>query len=471
MNITYKVRQKSDYINVIYRITNEDSTSHSIGFATYMYIELGSNNEPISNLKGMRGMKITNQNDRIVYLVVRNSYDIIDVDTYNYEGNGNSAQNNRWKNRTSWEEKGTDYNPKISFSWQDKVLQPKQSIELIYALGSGEYMREFDFDISLPKNSFFTPGSSLKVDLFVESFNKGDKLIINRDVNKTQLLNVLNTTDTGVKINASDNIDLSAKSGYYTLNYLLTVNGEETMSKSATILVTDAPTIKLLSEVKRFYYSGEFVELEFEIWDDTYANIYVFENDLLYNNEVIICNRKAKIAKLNFSIPDYLVGTQHNITFRAGDEFGIESNTLQFTYTIIENKSPILEVFTNFNVYYPASSIVKVKGRYNDPDGGDAVCLYTSINNSNVSCVECTNLTSKEWHFFNFDLSLPQEAKTTNIFRFYCIDDKQGRSNAVIRTITLIDMRLLCRRECATACNKVVGYLKRFTILLFILIE
>lgn len=449
LNTTWKARRKSDYINVIYTLTNLDTVQHSVGLATSWFAYFKSQFALMDNIPGFKGIFINNSGVN-ASLLLRDSYDVTNVDTYIYRGNSGSIADgisDRWKNRTQWDPKFQDSFSQLSFSWQNRTIKPQETIQFEYAIGEGEYKKEFGVNILTNIEPYYSPSTQLIIKLQIDTLYSNDTFAVYREIdgqNQTQLLNYI---DTGEPVNYTDTISLPSSIGWHTITYTATDNGTVADVRTINILIDHPPTITLVSETRESYYIGENVSLTIDVYDDTLATLKIFDTNQNYYMQNISCYQSVNRTIATYTIPNYAIESIHMVTIVAVNEFGLSSKTIQFSYTVIDNKPPDVIIDTKLDAYYTSSSKIDISGRFRDLDGQSTVCLFSSINNSLIQSRGCQYLSGTDYEDFEFTFETPFMINTINVLRIYAVDQKQGYSTPFVHTFAVVPESFGCSDE------------------------
>ncbi|EAY06510.1 hypothetical protein TVAG_257490 [Trichomonas vaginalis G3] len=137
--LLYENVESSDYINIIYDVTNKGTRSHSLGISTYagLWIDNQEFNTVINPLEGNLGFEGI-YNDHSAKFILRGTERVTDVDTIFYRKTNDAsdwATKNLWKNRSSYDTKPAGTDSSFAFSWQNRNFEPKEEKNFSFLIG------------------------------------------------------------------------------------------------------------------------------------------------------------------------------------------------------------------------------------------------------------------------------------------------------------------------------------------------
>lgn len=129
-----------NYVRIVYKVTNNSSSTKTIGVASCADIQIGSNDyAPISNLSGNRGFTMSGDGHSFNFLG-RSTYGVVDVDTY-WFGQYQVNRERKWNMSTTYDYAGQSSrrgDSGMAYSWQNRKLEPGETIELSVLIGIGD---------------------------------------------------------------------------------------------------------------------------------------------------------------------------------------------------------------------------------------------------------------------------------------------------------------------------------------------
>lgn len=283
----------------------------------------------------------------------------------------------------------------------------------------------------LQKN--FIPGSTISLDFNLSSMGNDEEAKIFRSINDTADTLIKTHPDDGNVFNFLDSFDLPFISGKYNIKYTVQSKSNTNTTTTIEILVTKTPQLQILNNPKPKYTKEESISLEIELSDDTYADLHVNDSPCFNQQFRIICNNILNRTKIEFNIPKaYEVGSTHNFTIGAFDEFGLQSSAYSFTYTIVSNRSPDTKLSNNISYILDSRSPIEVKGFVRDYEIPSNVCLMTSLDKTSLNKHDCIDIKDTDWNPFKLTVSVDRLSSGIHSLSIYSIDDRQGESNTIV---------------------------------------
>lgn len=299
----------------------------------------------------------------------------------------------------------------------------------------------------------YIPGSRISLNLSLTSMGKEEEAKIFRSINKTAEILIKTHPDEGEIYEFTDSFDIPYISGYYSIDYRVQSKSNVNTTLSFDILVTKVPDLQILNRPKPKYVKGEPVNINFELIDDTFSTLMIFNDSPLLQQMTIVCNNILNRSTASFTIPNDLeIDSSHNLTIFAVDEFGLYSSTFSYSYTIVSNRSPDIELTNNISYILDSRKPIKVEGNIRDYEIPSNVCIMTTMDRSDNSKHDCYDIESNEWKSFNFTLSVDRLSSGIHSLSIYCIDDRQGQSNTIDHFFAFSQKFLLVQRA-SCLCN------------------
>ncbi|EAY02542.1 hypothetical protein TVAG_494910 [Trichomonas vaginalis G3] len=283
-------------------------------------------------------------------------------------------------------------------------------------------------------SEYYYPETSFSMEFSVNSLGTGEKGTLNRTFSSNESAEIHSFDDKGREHRFTDNFLLPKKSGYYTISYTITSKSGTKSETSFTILVNKEPKLTLKSEPKDKYIRGEKITLYFDIFDDTFATIYIGDNYFNYTNKTVICNNKINSTFINVEIPfGYTPGHSNRLSIYAIDEYNISSNIYSFPFTIVTNRSPDINVSNNLSYILQERDDFSIIGHYRDLDFNGNVAIYTSIDNTNVYHHQTYPVVNDQWNEFHITRTIFQQTNNgIHYLKIYAVDDKNCESNKFV---------------------------------------
>lgn len=281
----------------------------------------------------------------------------------------------------------------------------------------------------------YIPGSRISLDFSLSSLGVGEEATIYRSINNTSTSKIKSHEDDGKTFMFTDSFDLPFISGKYIVDYTVQSKSNTNTTLSLSILVTKSPELTILNAPKNKYTKDEPVTLEVEISDDTYATLVVQDDSsILYSSE-IVCNNLLNRSVIKFNFPKgYEIGSSRNFSVHGYDQFGLYTTRFSYSYTVVSNRSPDIELSNNISYLLDSRSPILVKGNIKDYEIPSTVCLISMIDKQQNSKHGCIPIFNDDWSPFNFTLSFDALKAGIHTLSIFGIDDKQGQSNTIIHS-------------------------------------
>lgn len=296
----------------------------------------------------------------------------------------------------------------------------------------------------------YIPGSTISLDFTLSSMGVGEEAKIYRSINNSADTLIKTHTDDGTSFDFTDYFDLPYISGKYVIKYTTQSKSNTNTTTTFEILVTKVPQVQVLNNPKPKYSNDETIIIEVEISDDTYVNLYNGDSWPCCNSVVVVCNNLLNRIIISYEIPkSFEVGSSHNISVYAVDEFGLYSSKFSFTYMIVSNRSPDIELTNNISYLLDSRSPIEVKGNVRDYELPSKVCLHSSIDRVIFDKHDCIIMNGIEWTPFNFSVPVGLLSPGIHSLRIYSVDDRQGESNTIIHQFAFSKkFVLVCQQSC-----------------------
>ena len=443
--LLYENVESSDYINIIYDVTNKGTRSHSLGISSYagLYIDNHGTSTVINPLEGNLGFEGI-YNDHSAKFVLRGTERVTDVDTiFYYRTNSDSTLGNLWKNRSSYDTKPVGIDSWFAFSWQNRNFEPQEEKKFSFLIGRGEYIDNYKITLKTPVKDFYPLISAIRNEVSVSSVKEGVKVELFRSTDGVNEEKIDSFTDNGSSREIIDSAPNIPSSGWHTIKYHLT-SDRDPVEFSFQILVTDKPELIVLNEPKSEYFKDDEVEISFLVKDDTKLKVFYSVDDLIVGNVPVDCNKSSKTGKLKFSVSDDDYNTNHVIKVIAKDEFDIYSEEYIFSY-VYKGERPEIVITKALKPLYLVSSSIEVSGRFRNFLGPTELCLFTSINGSSPSNQKCESVSDNQFHDFRFYYKITSSIDSINNLTIYCLNSDQTKSNVIFHEFGIISQPILQR--------------------------
>ncbi|KAI5539264.1 hypothetical protein TVAGG3_0013390 [Trichomonas vaginalis G3] len=444
--LLYENVESSDYINIIYDVTNKGTRSHSLGISSYagLYIDNQGTSTVINPLEGNLGFEGI-YNDHSAKFILRGTERVTDVDTiFYYRTNSDYTLGNLWKNRSSYDTKPVGIDSWFAFSWQNRNFEPEEEKKFSFLIGRGEYIDNYKITLKTPVKDFYPLISAIRNEVSVSSVKEGVKVELFRSTDGVNEEKIDSFTDNGSSREIIDSAPNIPSSGWHTIKYHLTSDKFPPVYYSFRVLSTDKPELEVEGDVKTEYFANEVFPLKVTIYDDSTVFLITREDDTVLENEKVICNGESITKTINITIPNDRVDTVHVFRIRLRDEFNIESDEFSFTYKVVEVR-PDIVLSRALRLYYNVLSSIEVSGRFRNFLGPTELCLFTSINGSSPSNQKCESVSDNQFHDFRFYYKITSSIDSINNLTIYCLNSDQTKSNVTFHEFGIISQPILQR--------------------------
>lgn len=206
----------------------------------------------------------------------------------------------------------------------------------------------------------------------------------------------------------------------------------------------------MFGELKPKYFSKESCSIEFDVVDDSeYVNITMTdETNELIASKLIYTNGNHNKSFLNFTMPDYVVGSFHYIKIAAYDEFNFRSQQFEYGIEVDDNHSPDIELAYQIPTFYKLISRMEAIIRLRDYDGPSECCFYTSVNSLETKENQCFKNITSDWKDYRIFVQIPKLDGGIHHVKFFAIDEWQGQSNKLIHYFGIVK-NIECGQTCA----------------------
>lgn len=295
-------------------------------------------------------------------------------------------------------------------------------------------------------NMFYELENPISFDFTMNTCNLGETIQIWRSFNgEFDLIKI--HVDEGEEYNFTDTFYAPKISGRYELVY--SVRSTVESQTKINILVTNQPIVVARTKPKLRYTADENVIIEVEMKDDTYAFLKLKDNNAEMISIKIDSSNAAKRVNISYKIPNtYVIGSHHLLLVYATDEFGINSNILSYSITIVENQAPNIELISNSSYLVSQSQRVFMKFRLKDIDD-NRMCLYSVFDDTSRETFKCCNISESIWTEFTIDRSVERLSFDVHKLTVYAIDDHRGESNRITYMFAVVQEKLLKPKSCA----------------------
>lgn len=300
--------------------------------------------------------------------------------------------------------------------------------------------------LSDPLQERYDTDINISINLTLPSLGKGEFATINRVMDLTNET-ILERADDGNDYKFTDAIHIPAIPGETLITYYTTNKYGITSEFLIEIFANRPPEIQTLGVLKPRYCSGDQSYIEVNVFDDLRTNLEIRDETQLYNQTTLFCsNRNIKVV-LNFTIPNYDVGTKHNVSIFATDTFGAKSNYDE--YEIVTNKSPDIFLQKNISYYSFKESKLEIYASIHDPDPGTRACLVTSIDSSHITYHQCQPFSDTSWNNFNGVVTMSKLEYGSYFLSIYAVDQFDSMSNQIIHYFSYIPKEIFkCTFHC-----------------------
>ena len=170
---------EGNYAKVEYEIKNTNSSSRTIGIATYADIQIGSNDyAPISNLAGNRGFTMSD-GTHVFTFIGRDSYGVTNVDTY-WFGTFSYRTQNMWNISYTYDSYGgnRDLDSGMAYSWKNRTIGPNETQKYSIIIGIGKLNTPPTINVTSTFNTAYYPTQTVQVKGTVNDVDIGDVVTV-----------------------------------------------------------------------------------------------------------------------------------------------------------------------------------------------------------------------------------------------------------------------------------------------------
>lgn len=306
-----------------------------------------------------------------------------------------------------------------------------------------------------PPQDRYNSGATVSIDLSLSTLGVGDRANISRRFGSMPSGFLLSHDDDGIVYEFSDTFRVPSIPMILPITYTVTNKLGTSSELTFKITVNKPPKIQPLGEMKDSYNVKEQSYIDITLIDDSFSILIMRDENEEYFSQKVYCrNNATNTTRVFFTIPNYEVGSKHNVSIFAIDEFNAPSNTLSFSYEVIKNKTPDIILMGNISYLYPTNSYISINASIRDFDPNSRVCLSTTIDNSMFLLHECKNLTDNKWSTFLGRIYLSGTSYDIHTLRIYAIDDQSGESNKILRQFSYFDPQICHRFVSVLAVNR-----------------
>lgn len=346
---------------------------------------------------------------------------------YHYNGGGGSGFIGGVISYKDIQKKSIPGNEEIYLiNGQKRIGNPGNEAARITLLG-------YNLVLKTTLKDYYEPDSRIYLNFSLNSIGTEEQAKIKRSINDQNEVLFKTIPDEGKEMNFEDDFLLPSTPGKYDVKYIVeSKSGSMSEPLIVKILVTNAPKIEIFGNPKTKYMINENASVIIDVSDDTYVNLYIFDELQTYKTLKVICNNNKNRTKVQFTIPNteqYKIGSKHMLTIYAMDEFGIRSDPFDTEFTIVENRSPDINIVENVTYLVNSYMPLLIKGQVRDHEIPSRNCLITSIDEKYEFEHQCMNMTTTDWVPFSIKRSVASLRFGIHDISVFSIDEYQSQSN------------------------------------------
>lgn len=282
----------------------------------------------------------------------------------------------------------------------------------------------------------YSPGSLLKFNVSLTSMGKEEQSTMWRIIDNNESL-VDTHNDTGTSYTYADSFYSPIVPGFYDIKYKVRSKSGAVTEHKFRILVSSIPIIINKSRFQTKFVQGENLTLPLEVRDDTYITLKINDGASIDHTYTVPCYGENNLTNYHIVIPHYEVGSTHKVSITGVDEFGLDSNTLQFDVIIVTNNPPLARFETKIDYMHTTSSNMSALVGAKDQDGISRICMCSIMDYIYFVSHQCLDVRDTDWHLFPLSIPVRNYEDGIHVLSVYSIDEHNAQSEKLEHTFAL----------------------------------
>ncbi|EAX94298.1 hypothetical protein TVAG_167790 [Trichomonas vaginalis G3] len=338
----YDTVYTSNYLTLKFKVKNDGDTDKTFSLGAFADLKLNYVDAfTVKPFQFRQGHRIVQSKNNLVFnFITNNNKPSSEVDAFWYGPNSYSYTNWKtypyWNNLENPEEKQANV---VSFSWQNRLIKPGETLELQVRLGYG-------IDLKSPPKIFlnepladrYNPNSNHEVTWTVYA----------EDGFNSMNFHYLDYYKGKIRSQKGINMEKSIKSGKFTLEFkeagpyqfkfvVENAFGYKSNSIQKDIILNKLPTIKNSNQLKEKYNPSDEIELVLELFDEKSVTIHYKIDENGQDHEIPEkkeCNNQAASFTIKIPFTSLEEGT-HKLIMHIIDDDGFRSeNDLELDFLV-----------------------------------------------------------------------------------------------------------------------------------------